>query len=112
MNSETSSDLSGKASHFALPTGPLGWLASKVLRLPNVLTIIGGDIYDPTKKSSPHRHSYWRAINRRLINAADDVIAISSDTRHRAEQHYGITRPIEVVPYRFRPLHASRTERT
>ena len=93
-------------THFALPTGPLGWLASKILRLPNVLTIIGGDIYDPTKKSSPHRHSYWRAINRRLMNAADEVIAISSDTRHRAQHYYGITRPIEVVPYGFRPLHA------
>lgn len=93
-------------THFSLPTGPLGWLAGKVLSLPNVLTIIGGDIYDPTKRSSPHRHFYLRAANRFLINSAEDVIAISSDTRHRAQHYYGITRPIEVVPYGFRPLHA------
>src|SRR5687767_5330804 len=45
-------------THFALPDGVLGAIASRLVGLPNVLTIIGGDIYDPTKKRSPHRSSW------------------------------------------------------
>jgi glycosyltransferase involved in cell wall biosynthesis len=90
-------------THFAVPTGPLGWFAGKLLRRPNVLTIIGGDIYDPTKTTSPHRHLAFRWLNSFLINAAARVIAISSDTRSRAERHYRVRRPISVVNYAFLP---------
>lgn len=90
-------------THFAIPTGPLGAFASHVLDVPNVLTIIGGDIYDPSKTSSPHRHRWSRIANRWLIADADRVIAISSDTRDRARRYYGIERPIRVIPYGFSP---------
>jgi glycosyltransferase involved in cell wall biosynthesis len=90
-------------THFALPTGPLGWFTSRMLRLPHVLTIIGGDVYDPTKRGSPHRHGLLRLVNRWLMNAADSLIAISSDTAARARQHYGIERDIHVVNYGFAP---------
>ena len=90
-------------THFAVPTGPLGWLAGKLLGRPNVLTIIGGDIYDPTKGSSPHRHTVFRVLNSLLMNAAGRVIAISSDTRARAERYYRVGRPIDVVNYAFLP---------
>ena len=93
-------------SHFSIPTGPLAALAARLLQRPNVLTIIGGDIYDPSKRSSPHRSSLLRRVNRWLINDADRVISISSDTKRRAEEWYGITRPIEVVNYGFRPSGA------
>ena len=90
-------------THFSLPTGPLGCLAAKLLSLPNVLTIIGGDVFDPTKRSSPHRHGFLRAVNRFLMNSADRVIAISSDTRDRAKQFYGVRRSIQVINYGFKP---------
>jgi glycosyltransferase involved in cell wall biosynthesis len=92
--------------HFSIPTGPLAALAARLLQRPNVLTIIGGDIYDPSKRSSPHRNPLLRRVNRWLINDADRVIAISSDTKRRAEQWYGIARPIEIVNYGFRPSRA------
>lgn len=95
-------------THFVVPTGPLGWWASRVLGLPNVLTIIGGDIYDPSKASSPHRHGMLRAMNRRLMNDADRVVAISTDTRRRAQEFYSVERPIEVIPYGFRPPEFDR----
>ncbi len=95
-------------THFVVPTGPLGWWASRVLDLPNVLTIIGGDIYDPSKASSPHRHGVLRAMNRRLMNDADRVVAISTDTRGRAQELYSVTRSIEVIPYGFRPPDSDR----
>lgn len=90
-------------THFSLPTGPLGWAAAKLLDVPQLLTIIGGDIYDPSKWSSPHRHAPLRAANRFLIGAADEVVAISSDTRERAVEHHGIEREIRVVNYGFDP---------
>jgi len=90
-------------THFSIPTGPLGMFASHILDVPNVLTIIGGDIYDPSKASSPHRHLWTRAANRWIIGDADAVVAISSDTRERARRYYGIQRPIRVIPYGFSP---------
>jgi glycosyltransferase involved in cell wall biosynthesis len=91
-------------SHFSVPTGPLACVVAKMLRRPHVLTIIGGDIYDPSKPSSPHRSALLRLINQWVINAADRVIAISSDTRRRAEYYYNIHRSIEVVNYGFTPF--------
>lgn len=92
-------------THFSIPTGPLGILISKVLGLPNVLTIIGGDIYDPTKKSSPHRNFLMRATNSFIINSASRVVAISSDTKSRAERYYSIRKDIEVINYGFIPIN-------
>ncbi|MFW6088704.1 MAG: glycosyltransferase, partial [Gemmatimonadota bacterium] len=92
-------DVDAINTHFSIPTGPLGMFASRFLQAPNVLTIIGGDIYDPTKSSSPHLHRWSRVANTRIIGAAQEVIAISSDTRERARRHYGIRRPIRVIPY-------------
>jgi glycosyltransferase involved in cell wall biosynthesis len=95
-------------THFSIPTGPLGSVACRLLGIPNVLTIIGGDIFDPSKKSSPHRHRWSRIVNRRIIGSADAVIAISSDTRERAQRYYGIRRPIRVIPYGFSPPDENR----
>lgn len=88
-------------THFSIPSGPLAHCAAILMRRPNVLTIIGGDIYDPTKRSSPHRNWLLRHLNRIIINKADRVVAISSDTQQRAETHYGITRPIDVINYGY-----------
>lgn len=97
-------------THFSLPTGPLGWAAAMLLSSPQLLTIIGGDIYDPSKASSPHRHWLLRVANRLLIDAADEVVAISSDTRKRAVEHYGIERDIQVINYGFAPPTADDIE--
>jgi glycosyltransferase involved in cell wall biosynthesis len=67
-------------THFSIPTGPAAAVIAWWLVLPNVLTIIGGDIYDPSKRSSPHRSTLMRRLNRWIIGRADHVIAISSDT--------------------------------
>lgn len=96
-------------THFAVPTGPLGVLASKALRIPNVLTIIGGDIYDPSKKTSPHRNRIMRCINAVIINSSTTVVAISSDTKRRAEMHYRIKKEIKIINYGFVPVDLPTT---
>lgn len=104
-------DLHLANTHFAIPTGPLGFLVSKTLHIPNVLTIIGGDVYDPTKSSSPHRNRVIRAINSFIINSADAIVAISNDTKARAKQYYRIKKEIKVINYGFTPVHLSEPDR-
>jgi glycosyltransferase involved in cell wall biosynthesis len=99
-------------THFSIPTGPLGMVASKLFALPNILTIIGGDIYDPTKRSSPHRSAILRFFNGMIINSATHVVAISSDTKKRAEEHYKIRKEISVINYGFTPPVRTNTNRS
>src|SRR5919106_2258247 len=35
-------------THFVLPTGPVGDALSHFAGIPNVLTLLGGDVYDPS----------------------------------------------------------------
>lgn len=83
---------------FAIPTGPVGAALARRYRLPNVLYLLGGDVYDPSKRLSPHRNPVLKRVVRRVIEAADGVIALSSDLKERARRYYGTTRPIEVIP--------------
>jgi glycosyltransferase involved in cell wall biosynthesis len=99
-------------THFSIPTGPLGMVASKLFARPNVLTIIGGDIYDPTKRSSPHRSAVLRFFNSMIINSATYVVAISSDTKKRALEHYDIRKEIHVINYGFTPPERTNTNRS
>lgn len=98
-------------THFSIPTGPLGMVARVLLSTPNVLTIIGGDIYDPTKRSSPHRSATLRFCNSAIINSASSVVAISSDTKKRAQEHYDIRKEITVINYGFNPPERSAPSR-
>ncbi len=99
-------------THFSIPTGPLGMAASKMFSLPNVLTIIGGDIYDPTKPNSPHRSAILRFFNGMIINSATHVVAISSDTKKRAEEHYKVRKEIRVINYGFPPPARTNANRS
>ncbi len=99
-------------THFSIPTGPLGVAASKLLALPNILTIIGGDIYDPTKPGSPHRSAIFRFFNSVIINSATHVVAISSDTKKRALEHYKIKKDINVINYGFDPPERKKINRS
>ena len=90
-------------THFVVPTGPLGYLLSKLFKIKNILSLHGGDIYDPSKKSSPHRFFITHRVVRFLINNADVVVAQSSNTKANAVEYYGITRPIEIIPLAYEP---------
>ena len=85
-------------THFAIPTGPLGdWLASKA-KIPNILSVHGGDLYDPSKWMSPHRHSLLRSIVRRLLRKADAVVGQSSNTIHNVHVFYDRDVECECIP--------------
>jgi glycosyltransferase involved in cell wall biosynthesis len=85
-------------THFAVPTGPLGDFLARRFKIPNVLSVHGGDLYDPSKATSPHRHRWLRVAIRRLLTRADAVVGQSRDTLARVAEIYGVKRPTELIP--------------
>jgi len=85
-------------THFVVPSGPVGWLLARINAVPNVLSVHGGDLFDPSKSSSPHRHAWLRAPIRYMLNAADAVVGQSQDTVRRVAEIYGVSRPVELIP--------------
>ncbi|HEX2100202.1 MAG TPA: glycosyltransferase family 4 protein [Candidatus Synoicihabitans sp.] len=86
-------------SHFAVPTGPSAMRLARQFRLPHVLSIHGGDIYDPTKTLSPHRLPAVRGLVRRVLVQADRIVAPSRNTRANAQRYYAFSGAIEVIPH-------------
>ncbi len=85
-------------THFVLPTGPVGSILSQTLAVPNVLSVHGGDMYDPCKRSSPHRHRLLRASVSHLLRGADAVVAQSRDTARNVREIYGVERAVDLIP--------------
>lgn len=85
-------------THFVVPTGPLGHALARWHRLPNVLSVHGGDLFDPSKSSSPHLHAPLRAAVRWLLAAADDVVGQSRDTVRHVNDLYGVHRQVGLIP--------------
>lgn len=83
---------------FAIPSGPTGYVLSRVFRLPNVLTILGGDIIDPSKKFSPHDTPFLKNTVRTMLNTADRIVAGSSDIKKNAYAFYNPNCRIDVIP--------------
>jgi glycosyltransferase involved in cell wall biosynthesis len=85
-------------THFASPSGPTVYLISKLFRLPNVLTIHGGDIFDPSKSLSPHHTPFLRGVVQTMLNTADRVVAQSTDTKNNALNYYNPNCRIDIIP--------------
>jgi glycosyltransferase involved in cell wall biosynthesis len=100
-------------THFAVPSGPLGDWLSKRMAIPNILSVHGGDLYDPSKKMSPHRHGFLRRAIARLLVKADGVVAQSRDTARNVEQIYGVGRKVDLIPLGIdRPPQNIRAQRS
>ena len=100
-------------THFALPTGPVGFALARTAAIPNVLTVHGGDLYDPSKRSSAHRHASLRYCVRRLAQAADAVVAQSRDTAANLRKFYAPELEPLIIPLGIAPppaVHAARVD--
>ena len=75
-------------THFVLPTGPVGDALSRYAGIPNVLSLHGGDLYDPSKWTSPHRHPALRGWIRRLLKRSERVVVQSSNTLGNLHRFY------------------------
>lgn len=83
-------------THFAIPTGPVGFLLGKLFKIKNVLSIHGADIYDPTRKI--HNNFLLRPVIKFILNHADLIIAQSKNTRENAIRYYQPKKRIEIIP--------------
>ncbi len=75
-------------THFAVPTGPVGDALARHAGIPNILSVHGGDLYDPSKWMSPHRHWILRRLIRGLLRRADRVVGQSSNTNQNVGRFY------------------------
>ncbi len=90
-------------THFAVPSGPLGYLLGRMFRIPNVLSLHGGDIYDPSKKMSPHKSIIFSRVVKFILNKADRIVAQSTNTRDNTIKYYNPVKEVEIVPLAFHP---------
>jgi N-acetyl-alpha-D-glucosaminyl L-malate synthase BshA len=91
-------------THFAIPSGPTGVALSRLFNTPLVLTIIGGDIYDPTKKLSPSNNRLLHTVVRCVLDSSSEIIAISQDIQRRARELYHCQKEIQVIHYGLSPV--------
>jgi glycosyltransferase involved in cell wall biosynthesis len=92
-------------THFVVPTGPLGYVLSKLFGIKNILSLHGGDIYDPSKKSSPHNFWLLRKAISFLMSQADQIVAQSSNTKENAEKYYSSEETtIKIIPLAYEPF--------
>jgi L-malate glycosyltransferase len=85
-------------THFVVPTGPVGHLLGRFYGIPNVLSVHGGDLFDPSKRLSPHRIAPLRKPISHLLRRADILVGQSRNTLKHVEQIYGVRRPSHLIP--------------
>jgi L-malate glycosyltransferase len=90
-------------TQFAIPSGPAGQYISRKYGIPNVLTILGGDIIDPSKFLSPHNTVLLNQTVRKMLFGADRVVAESTDIKRNAQKYYGFDRQVDIVPLGIYP---------
>lgn len=88
--------------HFAVPTGPGSLPVAKLAGIPHVLSLHGGDIFDPTKGLSPHRLPVVHSAVTWALRSSDIVVAQSTNTRANAYKYYQFDGPIEIIPLGIR----------
>lgn len=99
-------------THFAVPTGPLGQLLGGLYGVPNVLSVHGGDLFDPSKRTSPHRHAWLRRPIARLLRRADALVGQSRNTLEHVQDIYGVRRDSHLIPLGIdRPAAAAPADR-
>lgn len=92
-------------THFAVPTGPVGDSLARHAGIPNILSVHGGDLYDPSKFMSPHRHWILRRLIRGLLTRADSVVGQSRNTVANVGRFYtGAVEPVLIPLGIERPI--------
>jgi glycosyltransferase involved in cell wall biosynthesis len=84
-------------SMFAIPSAPSGLALAKKFKIPHVLSILGGDIYDPSKTLSPHKTPMLHFTVKKVMEKSDRVVALSRDIQRRAAEYYSISKQIDLI---------------
>ena len=84
-------------SMFAIPSAPAGLILAKKFKIPHVLSILGGDIFDPSKKLSPHKTPFLHCTVKKMMEDSDKVVALSSDIMEKAIHYYKVSKKIDII---------------
>ncbi len=98
-------------THFSVPTGPLGVWISRKFGIPNIVSLHGGDVFDPTKRFSPHRWWILRKCNRWIFKNASCIVAQSKMTKQKTKLYYGYHKKVRVIPYPHQIIHIEHCSR-
>jgi L-malate glycosyltransferase len=98
-------------TQFAVPTGPVGLVLSKLFGIKNILSLHGGDIYDPSKKSSPHKHWHWRKIVCFILNNCDVLVCQSSNTKKNTIKYFNPKKEIHIIPLPYEKFKFKKVSR-
>lgn len=90
-------------AQFVVPSGISGYVLSQLFGIPLVTSLHGGDIYDPTKRLSPHRNGFFQRIVARLLRSSNLVIAQSTNTQNNALTLYKFNGDVKIIPLGFNP---------
>ncbi len=87
--------------HFAVPTGALAYILSRIGRIPYVLTAHLGDVPGGVREKTDRWFGAILPFTFRIWNGAEAVVAVSEYTKTLALQYYDV--PIRVIPNGIRP---------
>ena len=82
--------------HFAVPTGALGWLVSKLTRVPYVLTTQLGDVPGGVPEQTDKLFKFLKPFTVPIWRHAAFVTAPSRHVRELAVSSYRV--PVEIIP--------------
>lgn len=82
--------------HFAVPTGVLAWVLSKLSGTPYLLTAHLGDVPGGVPEKTKKWFRWIMPLTPPIWRSAEKVVAVSEYTRQLALQHYAVD--IEVIP--------------
>jgi len=85
-------------SFFAVPSGVAGALLARLWRRPHVVSVLGGDVYDPSKFLSPHRTPGLKQAVSAVLLTASAIITESQDLAERLAQIYRLQRTVTIIP--------------
>jgi glycosyltransferase involved in cell wall biosynthesis len=86
-------------SWFVVPSGTVGARLARRFGLRHAISIMGGDVFEPTMWYAPPRNPLLSPLLRRLLDGADLRIAPSRDLVRKAQRLHGVAEPIEVIPH-------------
>src|SRR3989344_3850529 len=98
-------------THFAIPSGPVGVWISKEFKIKNILSLHGGDIYDPSKTNSPHKKLYFRIVVNWVLKNSNFLVAQSSNTKENTKKYYRVDKEINVIPLAYEPFKFKKISR-
>lgn len=99
------------STHFAIPTGPLGIWVSRKYKIQNILSIYGGDVYDPSKSISPHKKWYLKKVVEWVLSNSSHVVAESSNIKENALKNYNIKKELNRIPVAYEPVMFEKIDR-